>query len=146
MLFDIKTSPLTPYYHYLTILFIHLVSVCLYETRVQHCTFCALALCTNFLSSTIKSEHHGATPHTASRMDGRLRCTVDIRIMVGHYARDEIFVFCCHFTRSGSLRLADWSLLISFYVSRQSQLCGENLTLCVVQRQSAYSQLSAPPV
>ena len=46
------------------------------------------------------------------------RCTVDIRIMVGHYVRDEIFLFWCHFTRSGSLRLADWSLLISFYVSR----------------------------
>lgn len=27
------------------------------------------------------------------------RCTVDIRIMVGHYARDEVFVFCCLFIK-----------------------------------------------
>jgi hypothetical protein len=77
----------------------------------------------------------------------RSRCTVDIQIMGIHYARDENFVFCCHFTRSGSLRLADWSLLISFYVSRQSHfMWRESHFMCRPMEQPAYSQLSAPPV
>ena len=48
-------------------------------------------------------------------LDDRFRCTVDIRIMVGYYARDGIFVFRCHFIRSGSLPSAAWSRLISLY-------------------------------
>ena len=88
-----------------------------------------------------------SAPHAKKNLDVRFRCTVDIRIMVGHYARDEIFVFCCHFTRSGSLRLADWSLLISFYVSRQSHVMWrESHFMCRPTEQPAYSQLSAPPV
>uniref|UniRef100_E6QE47 Uncharacterized protein n=1 Tax=mine drainage metagenome TaxID=410659 RepID=E6QE47_9ZZZZ len=60
------------------------------------------------------------------------RCTVDIRIMVGHYAREEVFVFCCLFIKK-------WQPTFGCLVSL-------DLTLCVVQRPPAYSQLSAPPV